>query len=88
MLQDLKWLIKGNGDRVIINVMFLLYGPKLLPFIAMYYYPDLLIFHVKTVHMDIKLHDSFNHPVLTKDIVIQISYRNARSNLHARMQTG
>ena len=88
VLQDLKclqMLIKGNGDGVILNVMFLFYGPKLLPYIAMYYYPDLLILHVKTVHMGMKLHDSFNCPVLTKDIVIQISYRNMRSNLHARM---
>ena len=38
--------------------------------------------------MGIKLHDSFNCPVLTKDIVIQISYRNIRSNLHARMHIG
>ena len=88
VLQDLKclqMLIKGNGDGVIINAMFLFYGPKLLPYIAMYYYPDLLILHVKTVHMGMKLHDSFNCPVLIKDIVIQISYRNMRSNLHARM---
>ena len=44
--------------------------------------------------MGVKLHDSFSCPVLTKDIVIQISYRNIRSNLHAtrmhssRMRTG
>ena len=38
--------------------------------------------------MGIKLHYNFNCPVLTKDIVIQISYRNIRSNLHERMHIG
>ena len=53
--------------------MFLFYGPKLLRYITMYYYPYLLIFHFNAVHTGTKYHDNCNSPVLTEDTMIYIA---------------